>query len=288
MPEPVDDVVVRVYDANGTTLITEGTTGDVLEGAVELVLDGDVAPTEYQLRFFIAGGRISMPQQIAVYSPASSAPTGANNFQITAELFTLPAAIDTSLCRASGVIRGPGGSPRRGIDIHFIPLYPAVVGGQAVLGERVAVRTDKNGYVQVDLVRGLCYYATVESDDDRQREVVVPDRSSINIAHLLYPIVAVIEYSPAPPWTINVGDQLTIVPTVICNDFRELQSPAADDVDYSTVNDGIASVSVLADAITLTGVSAGTTTLNAVRKDKSLVYLPEPGVDGGAETVTVV
>lgn len=286
---PVDNVVVRVFDETGTTLITSGSTGTSDDGEVEFTLNGDADGIVYQLRFYISGGAIPSPQSIAVFSPPANAPTGANNFEITAELFTLPAALDSQLCRASGYVIGPDGRPRRGIDIHFIPFFrPAVVGGKAVLGERVAVRTDADGYVQVDLFRNADYYATVESHENVQREICLPDRSSVNIAHLLFPIVAAVEYDPTGPYTVAVGATLSIEPTVITSSFVELCDVADDDVEYSIDDVTIASVSVLSDRIEVRGLVPGVTSLRVTRRDTTILYAPDTDILGGVVAVTVI
>lgn len=286
--DPVDGVVVRVYDSTGTTLITEATTGDVLSGAVELVLDGDDPALTYQLRFYILGGSIRSPQYIEVFSPPALAPTGANNFEIEATVFTLPTAPNPRLCRASGYIWRPDGRPNKGVDLAFVPCFrPLVVEGYGVLGERVNARTDKNGFVQIDLIREGLYLATVESHENVQREVMVPDRSSINIMHLLFPIIGAISYDPLGPFALNAGDFLEITPTLTATDFRELTGTAHEDVVYSTDDPSIATVEVRSDRVVIYGVAAGTTNLRVSRRDTSIVYIPDPGINGEVTPIVV-
>lgn len=283
VPQPVDNSVVRVFDVTGTTLITEGTTGGVTPGNVEFTLPGTAAPTptRYQLRFYINGGAILSPQYIDVYSPPSGSPTGTNRFLITASLFTLPVATNPRLCRASGCIWGPDGEPIKGIDIFFVAQFrPLVVDGYGVLGERVDTRTDKNGYVQVDLFRNGIYQATVESHENVERCVVVPDRSSINIMHLLFPIVVKAEMDPAGPYALAVGADLDITPTITASSFQVLKGAAVDDVSYTIDDPAIAAVTIQADHITIHGSAPGTTHLRIARKDNSILYVPDPGIDG--------
>jgi hypothetical protein len=174
------------------------------------------------------------------------------------------------------------------VDIHFIPCFnPLVVDGIGVLGERVATRTDEDGYISVDLYRDGYYLATVESQENVQREVLVPDRSSVNINHLLFPRVVSVAYSPAGPFTLAAGAELELTPTITASDFRELEGTGSEDVEYSTDDPSIADVRVGADAITLRGLSPGTTTLRVARSDLSIVYIPDPGISGAAITVTV-
>jgi hypothetical protein len=286
----VDGVVVRVFDSTGTTFITQGTTGPLPAGQVMFTLNGaGPAPVTYQLRFYINGGEIKSPQYIQVFSPPALAPMGANNFLITASLFTLPQATNPRLCRASGYVWGPDGRPRRGVDMHFIPCFrPLVVDGYGVLGERVSTRSDADGHVSVDLFRDGLYSVTIESQENVLRGIYVPDRSSINIFHLLFPIIVEITFAPVPPWTVTMGTPLTITPTVKSNDYRTLTGTADADLIWTTDNPNIAAVTVQATTLILTGISAGTTTLRAVRRDTSIVYIDDPGINGGTSTITVV
>lgn len=286
IPEDVDGVVVRFYDSTGTVLITEAITGTVDPGIAEVTLDGDDPPTTYQLRFFVVGGRIVSPQLIEVFSPPALSPTAANNFEVTAELNILASSPNPRLCRASGFVWGPDGRPRPGIDMHFIPCFnPLVVEGIGVLGERVATRTDKNGFVSVDLLRLGMYTATVESHENMQRVVAVPDRGNVNINHLLFPIVAGAQYTPAGPWVIPRETTLTVTPEVVATNFQVLTGTAARDVIYSTDDPSVASVEVTATQLIIHARSPGVTTLRIARRDRSIVYLPAPNL--GASDVTI-
>lgn len=290
VPQPVDGVVVRVFDSTGTTFITQATTGVPLTGQAMFTLNGaGPAGVVYQLRFYVNGGAIQSPQYIEVFSPPALAPTGANNFVVTADMFTLPTATNPRLCRASGYVWGPDGRVRPGIDMQFIPCFrPLVVDGYGVLGERVAVRSDSAGYASVDLFRSGIYQVTIESHENVPRTVYVPDQSSINLFHLLFPIAVGVTYSPATPWTIGVGGQLLVTPTVTANDFRILAGTADADITWSTDDPNIAAVTVQTSQLAITGVTPGTTTLRAARRDTSIVYISDPGISGGAVAVTVV
>jgi hypothetical protein len=280
VPEPVDGVVVRVFDETGTTLITSATTGAVLTGKVQFTLDGDDPPTRYQLRFFVNGGAIRSPQYIDVFSPPASAPTGENNFEIEAEMFVLPPATNPRLCRASGFVWRPDGRLQPGVDMAFIPQFtPIVVEGFGMMGEY--------GYLTIDLLRTGIYTLVAESQDDEPRCIFVPDRSNINIFHLLYPIVVSVLYTPAGPWNIPLGTELEVTPVVEASDYRTLTGVADSDVVYTTDDPSIASVRVGAETLTIRGNAVGTTTLRVARRDNSINYIPDPGIHNEAITITV-
>lgn len=283
VPVPVPGVVVRVFDGTGTTYITEATTD--INGDAQFTLPGDPAPApiQYQLRFYVVGGSIKSPQLIEVFSPPGDSPTGTNDFGVEAHLRTLPEGTDPRLCRVSGIILGPDGRPRPGIDIHFVFLFnPIVASPDTVLGERVAVRSKRDGSVVVDLWRNACYLATVESHENIQREVEVPDRASINIGDLLFPAVVAVGWlpAPAPGWALSVGGTLDITPTITASDFRVLPGAALEDVLYTTDDPSVASVEVVnLNVIRIRGITAGTTQLRVARLDTSILRTPD-GISG--------
>jgi hypothetical protein len=288
-PQLVDGVTVLVYDATGTTLQTSAVTGAVTPGVVEFSLNGEAVPESYQLRFGITGGAIVSPQTIEVYSPPAGSPTGTNNFLVTADLFVLPPATEQRLCRASGFVKQANGRARPGIEMQFIPCFnPLVVDGESVLGERVTVRTDVDGYVEVELYRFGQYDVTIESHENLQRQVVVPDRSAVNINTLLFPVVASATFNPAGPFEVAVGAELEVTPTVTASNFQVLEGTASDDVLYSTADPDIASVATR-DGTTLVirGLAVGVTTLELVRADGSIVYIPDAGINGSSAQITV-
>lgn len=291
IPQPVDGVIVRFFDSTGSTFITEATTGSVTTGEAEVTLNGEVVPVEYQLRFYVTGGSITSPQQIEVFSPPAGSPTGTNRFEATAIMRTLPSATDPFLCRASGYVRGPDGRPIRGIDMHFIPCFnPVVVGGDGVLGERVVTRTDKDGYVTIDLYRNGEYAVTVESHENIQRIVPVPDRPSANINYLLFPIVVGVTWSLPGPLAMTAGSDVLISAAVHASNYRDLSGIALEDMIYSTGDPSIAIVTPSAvepGKLVIRAVAPGTTTLEAKRKDLSVVYFPVVDVANGTIDITV-
>lgn len=287
---PIAGVVVFVYDGTGTTLITSGTT-DAL-GHVQFMLPGTAAPapTLYQLRTYKQGISSPQPIYIEAYSPPAGSPTGTNNFRIEAAVFVLPQAVHPKLCRLSGYVFWPDGRPKRGIDIHFIHRFnPLIVDGVGVLGERVTCRTDKDGYVQVDLWRKGCYRAIVESHENVGRSVHVPDLSAANINYVLFPRVAGVVFTPAGPWSLAVGADLEIEVEVQLTSGYVIDGTAPEDVLYSLpAGDPTASLQLLDDRIILHGNTPGTASLTVARVDSSLAYDPDTAITGSGTTFTVV
>ena len=293
--DPILGVLVRVFDAAGAVFQTQDVTVDVAGDAVaEVTLDGDDPPNQYTIRMSKTGvafdGSLGddskSPQLIDVYSPPAAAPTGKNDFDIQGETFTRPVATDARLCRASGFFKDGAGRPLLGLDIKLINQFkPAVVDGDGVMGERLDLRTDEDGYCQVDLYRGGEYLAWVQSiqaaEDDPTgaivfpREVVVPDRSSVNLVDLLFPIVDEITYTP-PLVSIPVGSEQEVVIVVTASDHRVLEGYAVEDVLWEVEDPSIALLSCDEDTITVIGVAAGSTQLIPTRKDQTIVKVPAP------------
>jgi hypothetical protein len=289
---PTSGVLVRVYDVTGTTLITAGITD--VDGHVSFMLDGGSSShIRYQLRTFKIGMALPQPVYIDVYSPPASSPTGTNNFRLDAEVFTLPPAVDPALCRLSGFVRDPAGRARRGLDIHFIHRFKPLIVGEGddsvgVLGERIAIRTDKDGFLQVDLYRKGCYHAIVQSHENVARDVFVPDLGAANINLVLFPRVYGVVFTPST-LTVDVGTTLTVNVQVQLTSGYVINGTASDDIDYSQP-DGNPSVDlqVLDDRLLLRGLTTGASTLFVKRKDTSLAYEPDSPIVGDATTILVV
>lgn len=287
-PVAVDGITVRVFTTDGT-LVTEAVSGAVTTGQVEFSLDGEDPATEYDLRFGMVGYAAHSPQRIEVFSPPASAPTGTNAYDVEIASLEQPQSPNARLCRASGYVIGPDGSPKQGIDVEFIYCQSIVnIEGKGVLGERVGTKSSPTGYISVDLIRGAEYRAIVESHEDFARQIEVPDRGSVNIFDLLFPVIETINFTPAGDWTLDVGDQLVLTPQVVTSSFLVSDDPASDDVEYSIEDPTVASVTVGDDAITITALTAGTTTLVLSRKETSIQRLPESGIYGGDVQIIVV
>lgn len=304
--DPILGVLVRVFDAAGAVFQTQDITVDVGGDAVaEVTLDGDDPAIEYTIRMSKTGVAFDgsqgdsskSPQLIEVWTPAGSSPTGTNDFDLVGETFTLPTATDSRLCRASAFFKDATGRPLAGLDIFLINNFkPAIVDGFGILGSKVELRTDADGYAQVDLYRCGEYRAMVQSiqaaemDDTGaivfDREIVVPDRSSISLVDLLFPVVKEITWSPTSV-SLAVDGTLELTPSVVASDYRVLTGTASEDVLYEIEDPTIASLSVEADKLVITGLSAGTTQLVATRLDQTVVFIPAADIVGSPLSITV-
>ena len=211
--------------------------------------------TEYVLRFFLVGAAVHAQAHPRLF-PASARRRAPNDFAVTTDVFTLPAPpiFAVSLQR---VLVGPSGRPRPGVDVTFRPMFHAFVDhARAALSGRFVIRTDKTGFLSIDLYRLGMYEVTVEAKEEVVRRIAVPDRSAIAIGHLLFPVVVSVAYAPTPPFTVVHGQSIELQPTVRSTDYRDL-GVAPEDVLYSVADPTIASVQILGDRIVVHGLKAG-------------------------------
>lgn len=274
--DPVEGMLVRVFDSTGTTFHTQDTTDS--EGHVGFTL----WTQEYTLRFYKFGAQVTQPQIIDVLDG------GSNSFNAYATIFVHPVANDPRLCRCTGYFRDITGAARPWVDMHFIGQFdPILLEGAAVLGERRSIRSDKDGYACIDLIRGACYLVTLEGLEDSQRSVSVPDLPSANLPDLLFPVVQEVSFDVAVPWSVAAGSTLVVTPTVVASNGVPLTGTAMEDVQWSSSDDSVLSVAVDNTTLTLRGISAGSAELQAVRRDQSIIRIPASDILGVPVEVTV-
>ncbi len=275
---PLPGVLVRVFDSTGTTFVTSATTDSAGRAALSLT-----APATYQARFFKEQVSFPQPQLLQVLEAPVAPAT--NIFDTVAHKFKPPEALNPRLCRASGFFKRPDGSAAVGHDIHIHAKFdPLLLDGAALLTEQVHQRTDHNGYMQVDLVRFGQYEVTVEGYEDCLRIITIPDAPSVNLPDLLFPVVSRVEFTPAGPWNIVVGDigsnDFPLVPVVHTTDGGVLPATATMDVAWSTSDPTIAVVLATHEKLFLRGLRPGTTSLQATRLDTSIVRIPNTPIQG--------
>lgn len=295
--DPLEGVLVRFFD-NVDAFVTQQYSSLVgLDAYAEVSLDGDdPTPIDYTIRMSKTGvafdGALGddskTPQSISVYSPPGAVPPTSNGFTVRGQTFTRPVASDPRLCRCSGFFRDVSGRPLANLDVHFVglcqnvdqpPMTPLIVDGDAVLqGGPLITRTDSNGYLQVDLYRTGAYGVFLQGFETDIRNILVPDASSVNLIHLLFPVVTSVTYSP-DPLTMSVDDVVDVVVTVLSSDGQTLDLDQ-EDLLFTSSDTSVASVQVVESKLRVVGVAAGTAEITAARADSSIVTLPdEPSVN---------
>lgn len=303
--DPLEGVLVQAYD-DTDTFVTQNTTALVgAEAYTELMLDGDDPPEDYTIRLSktgvafdgLLGDDSKTPQAIEVYSPPSAAPvTGTNNFEVQGQTFTLPAATDPRMCRASGFFVDVSGRPLSNVDLHITPVcyndgqapfYPMLVDGRVIMSDKLFVRTDADGYIEVDLYRTSELNVLVQGLEHSRRAVKVPDAASVNLIDLLFPVVSEITFTP-DPLTLPNSTYEDVTLSIIASDGQVLD-PTNRDVTFASSDETIATVELQVDTglLRVMGIAAGSTTITATRSDTSIVTIPEEPVTYAPLAVTV-
>lgn len=283
-PVVVQGVLVRVFTAAGVFTV-EGTTN--ASGDAEFQLNAGT----YNLRFFYstAGYSIKQPQSIEVKDPPPAGET--NNFEVTIELFQLPVATDSRFCRCSGYFLALSGTLLKDWDVIIRSLKdPILLTGDAVAPGEIRLTTDKKGYAQVDLPRKARVRYTMQGIEAEHRDVIVPDRSSANLLHVLFPIVSEVVFTPAT-LSMAVGVEKEADWTVKYLSGLELKGE--DIVDQSPVlfkitENGVAALSV-GKKLKVKGLKVGTATVTPEAKVETYPIIRIPKVVlAGSLAVTVV
>jgi hypothetical protein len=240
----------------------------------------------YSARFYSFQVGFTNPQYFTVY-PTPLQPGQSNAFNIAAQLLTPPVPSDSRLCAAYGYFRDITGAPQANVEIHFIAEFdPVWLDSSAVLSERRIVRTDTNGFVQINLIRNGRFQVTIQGEEEVVRRIAVPDAPNVNIADLIFPIVSLIELDPPSPYTLTTGQELAVGLQVYSSDGNCLGTGRGD-VMIATSNPNVLGYTISPAGLTLIGIAPGTATLTFTRANRSIVHIPDPGITNGVLSVTV-
>lgn len=274
---PVSGVTVKILSSNGS-IVFGLTTTDQYGHAGFLLPDGQ----SYQARFFKFSVSFTNPQLFTV--PAGQAAS----FNVAAELVNPPVPNDPRLCTAFGFFRDVTGAPQRNAEVQFIARFdPVWVDGAAVLKERKVIRSDRDGYCQVNLFRNAHYDCTVVGEEDITRKIRVPDQPNVNLADLIFPVVERVVTTPTgPAFSLSVGQEMQIGFLAYASDGECLGSGVGD-IIFSTSNQSVASYSIYKDGLTLIGVGVGQAEICMKRADRSIVRIPDCPIQGQPFIVTV-
>lgn len=278
--DPVANVVVKVLSQDGRILFTMGISDS--SGRASFLLESGYT---YQLRFYKFQVMFQQPLLVTIEEAPAT-----NTFDVVCTPFVPPVTADPRLCVAFGWFKTPTLAVARGVDIQFIAKFdPLLVDERVVLKERAIIKTDKDGYAQINLIRCGKYSVTVAGFEDVEREIEVPDLPNVNIGALLFPIVKSVSFVPAPSpgYALTVGGSLRITPTVRTSTGATLSGVGKPDVRWRSEDDTILSIDASCSEIILYGRAVGTTHLLCERSDKSIIVIPDTGIEGQPVDVTV-
>jgi hypothetical protein len=309
--DPVDDVLVRIYD-EADTFLAEGTTGSPNPaGHAVFLLDGDADGITYIVRLFKAG--VTFPTTgptftILVLDPVS--PPDTNTFDVDAHIASLPESLNPNLCKLSGTFLDVANRPVPGLSIevkpkpsypdtqerwtaHFLGVPLSVDGN--VLTRSVKVQTNKSGFVELELPRGGKFEVHLYGLEDPLEItsfVTIPDEAGAALLDVLWPFVVSVTYGPdvivSEHSTIDLSVEATLSNGQVISSIVALKEV----LTFSSDDESVASVSLAKDGfLTISGTSAGSTTVEVARKSTVVAPrvppVPALVVTPAAVTVTV-
>lgn len=278
---PVPGVVIKVMSPNGVVVYGQQTTD--AGGKASFLLPSE--NPQYQARFFKFGTTFRQPQLFSVLE--APVPPLSNIFDAEATTLTPPTSNDNRLCVAYGYFRDVTGAPQANVEIHFIAKFqPVWLEGAAVVKERVIVRTDDKGYVQLNLIRNGQYDCTVQGEEDVLRQIDVPDLPNVNIADLIFPVIERVTTVPPAPLTMAKGSEVELELHIMASDGNDLGT-ARGEVYIRSTDPNKVTFFLTPTGLRLQALEEGTASITFERADKSIVRIPDPGVLGQPIIVTV-
>lgn len=280
----VEDVQVRLYSDDGSTFITYGLTDSSGEFTT------DVPDATYWVRFFKTGFSFASKLKVIVSASAAN-----NTFDVEAEnLEQLPPSAANNLCRVSGYVVDAGGQPRKGATFQFmLNQVRHIVSGRPITSAKVISRSDKYGYLEVELIQNAFYEVVVEGLDDQVFMAQVPESQSCNLTELVWPYPARIDLSSSSV-SVASGDDEDVTVTLVLSSGVEM--PLPDDAPAGAVSftvspessdTDVATVSLSNSTLTITGVAAGSCTVTFTSPESYEDRFPEISLSFDSISVTV-
>lgn len=293
VPQPILDVFVGIYDQTTFDLVASAVT--VEDGRAAFVLTASADPgTQYEVRLFKLGVLFRNPFAINVISPLGVGQT--NRFDVYGHPRTVLASSDPNCCRCTGTFVDFSNRPLSGVILRVTQRtsdpVPKVINGNAVGTQGMTFRTSGDGYVSFDLVRGSEYLVILSSDEDDAREIVVPDRDSVNLVDLMYPFPVALDWddtvAPGNVVSLAVGESLTVPFTVLFSSFEVRAELLGAYVDITIADSSFLEAAILDGSVVLTGMGSGTTTATPERKSGLKPEIrPVPDFDAPILSITV-
>lgn len=295
LPAPIQGAVVSVLNSITFVEVAQSTTD--VNGKASFLLPGSASPgTTYEVRIFKLGVRFGNPVLIQVQDPLGVGVT--NIFDVSGTLLTLPAATDPRRCRCTGRFFNFSNEPIPGAVFRVMAKaesgrqVPKVVDGNMISAEVMIFHTDDDGMVSMDLLRGGEYYITFSGDDDVIWNIVVPDRTSVNLVDLIHPkpVSLAWDSTDAPGNAVSVAvGQIAIVKYTITFSDYQTRTQGLDKLIQVTNSDGtLAEVGAGDGQVGIKGLSAGAVLVTVASKSPFVPsIIPEPAITAPALTVTI-
>lgn len=195
----LSNVTVRLYNQAGDAFITQLTSD--ISGQVTT----DVPDATYWVRLYKKGYAFSSKLLIVVTTGETNA------WNITGQDLTqLPPSRADGICRISGYVIDAQGAPSHLPIITFMAPKDTRIMGRNIIGtEKVVAQPNNDGYIELELIQDMLYFATMASISDEIIKVKVPKLQSCNITDLLYPMGKLLSTLTSTV-TITVGEDTDV------------------------------------------------------------------------------
>lgn len=297
----IDGAVVEVYDGFGINLLYSETTGGAFPaGTAEFSLNGEEIGVIYNLRVF----KVNTPglykpvllfdrrRSIRVYDPLPSGLT--NDFNVVGSSGALEESPNASWCRVTGFFEKQNGVDYPGyvFTIHTLK-EPVAIDGKILGGDRVDLRTDKNGKVVVDLARGGRYTVVMPDYIDEEVIINVPDSPSANLSDLLFLYPKSATFNPAT-LAMSVGDEEVVEIASLVMSDGQAGMPGCDTEPAVITGSSVVEAEWLSQSsgtIRLRALAPGTATVGLQPKTLATwshpIRLPQPSIQQTPIGITV-
>lgn len=285
IPLPLEGVTVSVV----STVAPIETVAQVVTG-VSGVAGFDLPNATYELRAYKRG---------IGFQPFRIEVTQNGAYDLVGAPLTLQAATDPRCCRCTGRFVTPANQPLSGVTVIISPkgetgfAVPKVIDSQMVVGQSLYGKTNHDGFISFDLVRGGEFYVTFSGDDDTLWNFLVPDRSSANLVDLIHPMPVSLEWDPTLPTpnavSIPTGDGVLVPMSVLFSDYQVIKDGLDTWLELSSSNTAICEVVYSQGQALVRAVAPGTATVTATPRSGTYpITAPPFTITASPLAVTVV
>lgn len=247
---PVSGVVIAVYNLS-SVFISQATTNS--SGIVSFSL----TDPQYRVYIYKIGFSIAQPWLLNIDLTKISI-----TYSLTGHVRTLPETLDPDLVRVSGSIVDFSGKPRKNLTLQFYREPQVNIGDLIVENVPVTFTSNEAGYFEFDLYRKMRFCDAYLTERPLY-DIETPDRASIELSHLIFPIPVNLAISPT---TINIplsGGSMDIPYVATFSDYstdREFTSHWAQ-IKIDVDNSEHLSVGIAKNYLTITPLTVGTTVM---------------------------
>lgn len=259
VPQPIPDVIVSLVSTAPFALAARATS-DALGIAGFSVPGG-----EYEVRAFKMG---------VLFSVARIQVTESGTYDLSGTLMVFPPATDPRVCRCTGRFLTFENRPIADMLVYVTQARdlkqktPKLVDGNHVTPAKMEFRTDKNGYVTMDLYRTGEFLITFAGEEDEVWNFKVPDRPSANLLDLMYPYPLSFEWSEDAV-SVGVNQTTEVQVDVVFSDgiVRPADVPSCFLIEVVDGAIADATYSGTTGILSIKGSAAGVTEITATLKD---------------------